>query len=276
MGIYRTISVTFWTDPKVVDFSAEDRYMMLYLLTNPHANITGCFEVNFRQMAFEMGHSTESVICIIQRLAEKHKIIQYCQETSEILILNWFKYNWSGGSPNVLKAVKSSAESIKCDKFREYVLNKANNFGKKEENEQEENDKKEESNKEEKITVNSNTVNSNSNIIVGIGYEYPIDRVSEEPAKKTKKRENKPFKKPTIEEISAYIQERNSPIDPEQFFAYYESIGWVVGNKPMKSWKMAVVTWEKRREAERKERSKDKNDRTYGSNKPEGFDYFDF
>ena len=264
MGIYRTISVTFWTDPKVVDFSAEDRYMMLYLLTNPHANITGCFEVNFRQMAFEMGHSTESVICIIQRLAEKHKIIQYCQETSEILILNWYKYNWSGGSPNVIKAVKSSAESIKCDMFREYVINKANSFG-----------KKEESNKEE-ITVNSNTVNSNSNIIVGIGYGYPMDTVSEESSKKAKKHENKPFKKPTIEEITAYIQERNSPIDPEQFYAYYESIGWKVGNKPMKSWKMAIITWEKRRETERKEKSKDKNERTYGSNKPEGFDFFNF
>jgi hypothetical protein len=233
MGIYRTISVTFWTDPKVVDFSAEDRYMMLYLLTNPHANITGCFEINFRQMAFEMGHSTESVVCIIERLAEKHKIIQYCQQTSEILILNWYKYNWSGGSPNVLKAVKSSAESIKCDEFREYVLDKVNNFG-----------NKEESNKEE-ITVNSNTVNSNSNIIVGIGYEYPIDRVSKDSSKKSKKHVNKLFSKPTIEEIAEYCHERNNTVDPEAFYAFYESNGWKVGKNPMKSWKMAVITWEK-------------------------------
>jgi hypothetical protein len=233
MGIYRTISVTFWTDPKVVDFSAEDRYMMLYLLTNPHANITGCFEINFRQMAFEMGHSTESVVCIIERLAEKHKIIQYCQQTSEILILNWYKYNWSGGSPNVLKAVKSSAGSIKCDEFREYVLDKVNNFG-----------NKEESNKEE-ITVNSNTVNSNSNIIVGIGYEYPIDRVSEESTKKTKKRESKPFKKPTVEEIKAYCCERNNQIDAERFYDHYESNGWKVGKTSMKDWKATVRNWER-------------------------------
>ena len=262
MGVYRTICVSFWTDPKVVDFSAEDRYIMLYLLTNPHANITGCFEINFRQMAFETGHSTESIVCIIKRLAETHKIIQYCQETSEILILNWYKYNWSGGSPNVIKAVINAASSIKNDSFRDYVLLKANSCGKKEERSKEE------------ITVNSNTVNSNSNIIVDIGYEYPIDRVSETDTPKPKKNANKPFKKPTIEEIAAYIQERNSPIDAEQFYAYYESIGWKVGNKPMKSWKMAIVTWEKRREAERKENSK--TDRTYGSNNPEGFDFFEF
>lgn len=233
MGIYRTISVTFWTDPKVVDFSAEDRYMMLYLLTNPHANITGCFEVNFRQMAFEMGHSTESVICIIERLAEKHKIIQFNQETSEILILNWWKYNWSGGSPNVLKAVKSAAESIKCEQFREYVLDKANNFG-----------KKEESNKEE-ITVNSNTVNSNSNIIVGIGYGYPIDRVSETDTQNEKKPVKRTFKKPTVEEIREYCRERNNTVDAEHFFDYYESNGWKVGKNAMKDWKSAVRTWER-------------------------------
>lgn len=87
-------------------------------------------------------------------------------------------------------------------------------------------------------------------------------------------RENAKFKKPTLEEITAYLKERKSPIDPEQFYAYYESIGWKVGNKPMKSWKMAIVTWEKRREAERKENSK--TERTYGSNKEDGFDFFNF
>lgn len=92
--------------------------------------------------------------------------------------------------------------------------------------------------------------------------------------KENKKRKNEPFKKPTLEEIRAYIQERNSPIDPEGFYAYYESVGWLVGKKPMKNWKMAIVTWEKKRETERKENSK--TERTFGSNKPEGFDFFDF
>lgn len=92
--------------------------------------------------------------------------------------------------------------------------------------------------------------------------------------KENKKRKSEPFKKPTLEEIRAYIQERNSPIDPEGFYAYYESVGWLVGKKPMKNWKMAIVTWEKKRETERKENSK--TERTFGSNKPEGFDFFDF
>ena len=37
------------------------------------------------------------------------------------------------------------------------------------------------------------------------------------------------FKKPTIEEIRAYCLERKNSVDPEQFFNFYESKGWMVG-----------------------------------------------
>ena len=89
LGIYRSIASTFWTDPKIAEFSAEDRYMMLYLLTNPRTTLAGTMELNYRQIAFEIGHSVESAICIIRRLDEKHKVIMLSEETNEILIKNW-------------------------------------------------------------------------------------------------------------------------------------------------------------------------------------------
>jgi hypothetical protein len=51
---------------------------------------------------------------------------------------------------------------------------------------------------------------------------------------------------PSVEEIKQYCQSRNNSIDAEQFFAFYESKGWKVGNQKMKNWKMAIITWEKR------------------------------
>lgn len=56
------------------------------------------------------------------------------------------------------------------------------------------------------------------------------------------------FKKPTIEEIKAYIKEKSLNMDAEDFYDYYESIGWVVGKGklPMKSWKASVSRWAKR------------------------------
>lgn len=54
----------------------------------------------------------------------------------------------------------------------------------------------------------------------------------------------KKFIKPTVEEINTYCRERQNTISAEQFFNFYESKGWRVGNQPMKDWKAAVRTWE--------------------------------
>ena len=55
---------------------------------------------------------------------------------------------------------------------------------------------------------------------------------------------SKKFKKPTIEEITEYCQERKNTINPDEFYNYYESVGWKVGNKPIKEWKACIRTWE--------------------------------
>lgn len=54
------------------------------------------------------------------------------------------------------------------------------------------------------------------------------------------------FQKPTLEDVRAYCISRSNKVDPEQFFNFYESKGWVVGKSPMKDWRAAVRTWEKR------------------------------
>ena len=58
--------------------------------------------------------------------------------------------------------------------------------------------------------------------------------------------ERERFVPPTVEEVAAYCEERKNGIDPEEFWSFYDSKGWKVGRSPMKSWKSAVVTWEKR------------------------------
>ena len=62
---------------------------------------------------------------------------------------------------------------------------------------------------------------------------------------KPKKVKNQQFVPPTVEEVEAYCKERNNDIDAEGFVAFYESKGWYVGKNKMKSWKSAVITWEK-------------------------------
>lgn len=58
------------------------------------------------------------------------------------------------------------------------------------------------------------------------------------------------FSKPSLDEVKAYADERCSAIDPEVFYDWYESNGWKVGKNPMKDWRAAFRTWE-RKEQER-------------------------
>ena len=56
----------------------------------------------------------------------------------------------------------------------------------------------------------------------------------------------KRFAPPTLDDVSAYVRERGSNVDPQRFLDFYASKGWMVGKNPMKDWKAAVRTWEKR------------------------------
>ena len=52
---------------------------------------------------------------------------------------------------------------------------------------------------------------------------------------------------PTLDEVTAYCQERGNGIDPQSFIDHYTSNGWMVGKTKMKDWKAAIRTWEARR-----------------------------
>jgi hypothetical protein len=57
----------------------------------------------------------------------------------------------------------------------------------------------------------------------------------------------KNFKKPTIDEIKQYCEERKNNVDAETFYDFYESKGWKIGKNVMKDWKASVRTWERNR-----------------------------
>ena len=60
------------------------------------------------------------------------------------------------------------------------------------------------------------------------------------------KKNSSHFQKPSLDEIQQYCISRSNKVDPEQFFNFYESKGWIIGKSPMKDWRAAVRTWEKR------------------------------
>lgn len=58
------------------------------------------------------------------------------------------------------------------------------------------------------------------------------------------------FTPPTVEQVRDYCDGRGpeyQSIDPEEFVAFYQSKGWMVGKSPMKDWHAALVTWARKR-----------------------------
>lgn len=92
---------------------------------------------------------------------------------------------------------------------------------------------------------NNNNNNNNNNPLKGVYKENTKEKQNDI---KDGKPSNARFIPPTVEEVREYCQSRNNFVDPEGFVNFYTSNGWKVGKNPMKNWKAAVVTWEKRTE----------------------------
>jgi len=90
------------------------------------------------------------------------------------------------------------------------------------------------------FTDNQQVLNTNiSNTKVLNTKELDISPIS--PTEKSKR-----FVPPTLDEVKAYCQERNSCVDPNVFYEYFTTGGWKDSEgKPVKNWKQKLITWEK-------------------------------
>lgn len=217
MALYRQVYMKFWTDDsKVVDeFTPEDKYFFLYLMTNPHTTLTGCYEISFKVMARETGYNEETIKRLMDRMERIHKVICYDKETKEVLIVNWHKYNWTS-SEKLLQSVRNQLPYIRSESFREYIEGLANGD------------------------------------TVSIPYGYGMDTsitvsVTDTVTDTVKEKKVKKANHPTVEEVAAYCKERNNNVDPEEFVDYYSSQNWKKANgQPLTDWKAGVRTFEKK------------------------------
>ena len=224
MAVKRIVSTSFWSDSKVDTFSPEDKYFMLYLLTNPHTTQLGIYEFSMKHAAFEMGYSVETVQALLSRFQDRYRIIMYCQDTGEIAIKNYLKHSIVKGGKPVLDCLKKELRQVKSKDLVKFVF-----------------------------SANQNSENATVRefiLYIREIYKYNLndnDNDNERIVDDSSKEKRKRFTPPTLEEVSAYCRELNSKIDPQQFIDYYTANGWVQGKgKPIKDWKATVRTWNRR------------------------------
>lgn len=228
MAIYRNIQVSFWNDSKIIDnFTPEDKYFYLYLFTNPHTNLCGCYEVSIRQIALETGYGAETIERLIERFKDVHKVIAYSRETKEILLLNWHKYNWTG-SKDFRKALGKEIDGIKNETYKKYLKGFYDGV--------------------ETVLRPSldgvETVPETKGDGGGDGVgttDTDTDTVSDTDT--ITDTDTGALKIPTRDEILTYVFANDLNVDVDHFIDYYEATGWMSNGEKIRNWKALIRKW---------------------------------
>lgn len=128
MGIKRVVDTAFWTDGKVDEFSPEDKYFMLYLLTNPFCKQLGIYEISVKQAAFQMGYSVDAVNVLLDRFDSKYGMIKFSKETNEVAIINFLRHSVIKGGKPVEDCIRQDMAKVKNKRLIDFVFAKLCNY----------------------------------------------------------------------------------------------------------------------------------------------------
>lgn len=120
MAKFRYIYCKLWSDSKLMNFSFEEKYLFIYLLTNEFTKECGIYEIDLKHMEIETGLSFERLLSCIDKLQNTYDKIKYNPETGEVAIKNWTKYH-NSASPKVKKRIEEELSEVKDTSLIDYI-----------------------------------------------------------------------------------------------------------------------------------------------------------
>ena len=159
MAIKRVVNTDFWTDEKVEGFTPEEKYFMLFLLTNPYVKLLGIYRITKKQMSFLTGYDTETITKLINRFEKDYNLIRYID--NEIAIKNFLKHSIVKGGKPVQDCLESNMKDVKNKELINWVFKYIN---------------KDELNETISDLINI-YINNNTNNINDYVYDYGYDSI---------------------------------------------------------------------------------------------------
>lgn len=99
----------------MIEYTPEEKYFYLYLMTNPHTTQCGIYEISKKLVSIELGYPMDTVSILLQKFIDRGKIL-YSESTKEVFLINWLKYN-SLKSPKVMSCVEKELRTVKNKAF---------------------------------------------------------------------------------------------------------------------------------------------------------------
>jgi len=115
MAAYRPIHISYWQDKFILKLTPEQKYFYLYLMTNSKTKQCGIYELPKNVICFETGYNQETVNKLLTFFIESKKIL-YDDDTEEIFIKNWIKFNQIDNK-NIAVCVLRELKEVKSKTF---------------------------------------------------------------------------------------------------------------------------------------------------------------
>lgn len=133
----RSVNTKFWGDPWVEDLRPEEKLLFLYLLTNPHTNMLGIYEISVKRMASDTGLTEERVPKALKEFARvrkafymdnyivlpnflKNQKMNTNMQKGAVRIYNelpnWLKESISGNALEAFESLSKALESFEKEK----------------------------------------------------------------------------------------------------------------------------------------------------------------
>jgi hypothetical protein len=112
-GKQRVISTSFWDDPWVQTLDPSEKFLYLYLLTNPLTNIAGIYEITMRRIVFDTGFNEHTVMSIMEKF-EKARKAYYT--LGWMVIPRWIRHQ-KYDNPNVRAGIRRIVGSLPDEVF---------------------------------------------------------------------------------------------------------------------------------------------------------------
>lgn len=99
--VKRIVDTNFWTTMQVIDqYSVEDKYFALYLMTNDKSSQVGIYSLPKKIMSFETGFTIDVIQVLLDRFSNDYGQIIYSEKTQEVTLLKSLSYSiLRGGKP---------------------------------------------------------------------------------------------------------------------------------------------------------------------------------
>lgn len=116
--VKRIVDTDFWTDMQVIDnYSVEDKFFYLYLLTNDKSTQLGIYSLPKKVMSFETGFTTDVIQVLLERFSDTYHKIRYSEATQEVTILESLQFSVLTGGKPVQDLLEREISKVKDDQL---------------------------------------------------------------------------------------------------------------------------------------------------------------